>query len=871
MDVSTMPGVPGIWPQGHVDDAGVIAFDRSEFEQSVPVRFAKVVARCADRTAITGNGRSLSYRELDQRSSEVAQAILARSRTGSSCVAYLVDHSPDMVICALAALKAGKAFLCIHPGIPLAGQQDIVADAAPELLLADAAHAQAARSLAGDELPVLLLDEVGGEPSDAAPAPAPTADTPAAIFYTSGSTGRPKGVYKDHRMVLHRAWLCARYDAIGIGDRQTLMTYCSFVSSEPDVFGALLNGAQLELYDVGSQGLIDFGAWIDRRRITLLNPPVVLFRRYLATLAGTGLHPSVRQLSLTGEAVIPSDIQGWRRHFSPACTFRNRLSSTEAGHIAVTCALPGEVPETGVLPAPLPVSDKLLSVVDDDDRPVAAGEPGELVVSSAYLSLGYWRRPKQSAASFLHDPERPGCRRYRTGDMGRMLPDGRFELMGRRDGQVKIRGYRVETSEIERALMTLPGIKEAAVIALPAAEESTLAGFVVMRDGALFVAEALRAELRPVMPRWKIPAQLYPLASLPLTLTGKYDRQLLRRQALAVPAAAAVVAEAPAPEQDATVAGLTAIWEDLLGRTGIGSAQDFFDLGGDSLMAVELMLRIERRFGRSLTLGALVPEATIAALARLLARPGQPASIATLRPGDGEVPLFCIPPASGSALAYRPLARLLAQDQPVHVVQFDGDGAGSFEDLAAHCALQLRLAWPAGPYRLCGHSFGGVLAYETARQLRAAGQAVDLLAIFDARPPGARRRLPMRQRLPLYLRRLAALGPSAAANDLVQRLRAQLSPVPDAPAEAARLAALRSYRPPAYPGVVTLFRAEIGPDWLELEVAPQPFNGWEAFCAEVRLHVIPGDHFSMMQEPNLGRLAGILGACLAEDPSPGPA
>jgi amino acid adenylation domain-containing protein len=510
------------------DRVSAIPFDRAEFEQSIVTRFEKVAARCASQTALCGNGEEWTYDELERRSNQVARAILDRISPGIGCVAYLVDHSPNMVICALGALKAAKAYLCLHPTMPAAAQLDVVRDAAPDVLLTDASHETAARSLAGDDRSIILLEEIDSRYSAAPLGLKIDSSDPAVIFYTSGSTGRPKGVVKSHRTLLHRAWLCAQYDSISTTDRQSLLTYCSFASSEADCFGALLNGAALELFDVASRGFAGLRNWIDERQITLLHPPVVLFRRYLSRLEGSGLHPSVRLVALAGETVTASDLELWRHHFATSCALRHRFSSTEAGHIAVACVEPFASLLPGVVPLARPVEDKFLSVIDEAGSTVEEGDIGELVVRSAFLANGYWRREQESAEHFRIDANNPNQRLFRTGDMVR-LDDKGLVFLGRRDTQVKINGYRVEMPEIERALLSLPGVKEAAVIAEPRLGANALISFVVMKQGESFQPEALRGALRSVLPKWKVPAYIYSIEALPLTLTGKIDRQLLRQ------------------------------------------------------------------------------------------------------------------------------------------------------------------------------------------------------------------------------------------------------------------------------------------------------------------------------------------------------
>ncbi|MBZ9886025.1 AMP-binding protein [Mesorhizobium sp. CA10] len=547
----------------------MMTFDRAELEETIPARFDRVVRSHASHVAIGGERQQWTYGEVDRRSNQLARAILERTQPGQGCVAYLVDHSPDMVICALATLKAAKAFLCVHPGMPLAAQRDIINDAAPDLLLAGASHAMTAFNLVDDQRRVRLIQDIDARYSaDALHVPVDPGD-PAAIFYTSGSTGRPKGVVKSHRTVLHRAWLCARYDGVTFSDRQSLLTYCSFASSEADVFGALLNGATLELYDAASRGLADLKAWIDERRITLLHPPVMLFRKYLSMLDGSGLHPSVRLVALAGQTVIASDVEQWRLRFTTSCALRHRFSSTEAGHIAVASVAPGETPAAGTVPAPRPVTDKSLLVIDEDGQPVEPGGVGELVIRSAFLADGYWRQSSETARHFGTDSNFPGQRLFHTGDIGRLSSDDSLEFLGRRDDQVKIRGYRVETREIEQAFMLLQTVNEAAVVTELRQDAHSLAAFVVMRQGALFETDALRAGLRSILPQWKIPGRIQAVESLPLTPTGKIDKPLLQQflQARGGPVGDGQTVQSSDKKENAPSAKLIKIWKGLFART----------------------------------------------------------------------------------------------------------------------------------------------------------------------------------------------------------------------------------------------------------------------------------------------------------------
>ncbi len=260
--------------------------------------------------------------------------------------------------------------------------------------------------------------------------------------------------------------------------------------------------------------------------MTLLHPPVLFFRRFLATLENDAMFPSVRIVALAGDVVLPGDLENWRRHFSGSCMVLHRFSITETALLTVArighdTAIDPEVVDVG-----FPVPDKELVLVDEAGKAVAPGDIGELVVRSAYLAEGYWRRPAETAAVFRASGG-AGVRAYHTGDLGKFRNDGRFVFLGRRDHQVKIRGYRVDIREVESALLQFDDVAEAAVVVRREGGESKLVAFVVRRAGAQCDPATLRARLRAHLPEWKIPARFEAIASLPTTVTGKPDRQRL--------------------------------------------------------------------------------------------------------------------------------------------------------------------------------------------------------------------------------------------------------------------------------------------------------------------------------------------------------
>jgi amino acid adenylation domain-containing protein len=592
----------------------LLPFTRADIEQTVPLRFEQAVRCFPGLVALVGDGQRWTYIDLNRRVNQIAHAIKASTEPGIGCVAFLLNHSPEMVIAALAVLKAAKVYLAIHPGTPVTAQREIVRDAAPELMLTTAKFESRAREITSGACAILRLDDIDERYSDAAPQVMCKPCDPSTIFYTSGTTGQPKGVVKSHRAVLHRVWLSAQHDAIVPGDRQSLLTYCSFAASESDMFGALLNGATLCVFDIASKGLTSFSAWVDEEEITVLHPPVLLFRRFLSTLEGENLFPSVRLVALAGDRVLPSDVEEWKRHFSKSCSLTHRFSMTETALLTVSRVDHETVPEPGTVSAGRPVADKCLMLIDEAGEAVAAGGVGELVVKSSYIAEGYWRQPEETAAVFKPDPQVPGQRIYRTGDLGRFSHDGSFEFLGRRDHQVKIRGHRVDTREVDFAILQLEEVSEAATITRNENDEPQLVAFVVFKQGFQLDSSALRGRLREYLPDWKVPARFQSLPSLPMTLTGKVDKQRLEK-AVRDP----LTIESNCAETRLTIEQeLAEIWKTTLRLDAVGYDDSFFDLGGNSISAMIASNRIEQRYGIRLLPSEVLQNGTIGQLAELI-------------------------------------------------------------------------------------------------------------------------------------------------------------------------------------------------------------------------------------------------------------
>ncbi|MGE0449172.1 MAG: AMP-binding protein [Vicinamibacterales bacterium] len=766
-----------------------LIFAKTDLRTTIPARFEAVARAQPDRLALTGNGRRWTYDELNRQANRLAHAVRDRTTPGPGRVACLVDQSPEMIVAALAVLKAGKTCVAIHPGLPPHARAAVQQHAGAALLLTTVGLAADARATTTDALDVLCIDDPGRAEPDANPSPTSTSDDLALILYTSGSTGEPKGVAWSHRKLLHRVWLSTQYEAFTPDDRQSLLTHCYFAGPQADVYGALMQGAALCVFDVKVHGLAAFGGWLDAEGITLLRAPAALLRQFMAGLDERRTFPHVRAVSVGG-AVTPADVQQWKRHFPAPARLFLRFAISETAVVTVAPIDHDTAIDSASSLAGMPVPDKTLTIVDDEGRDVEQGTEGELVVTSTYLADGYWDGPSKTARAFPADPQQPGQCSFRTGDRGRLLPDGRFEFLGRRDDQVKIRGFRVELREVEAELRQDEAVSEAAVLAVRTDDQARLAAFVVPPVGVTCDAAALRARLSERLPDWKVPAQLHVVDALPMTLSGKVDRQRLVERARHLETDRARTLGSDDAGLDPFERAIAQQWRRILRSGPVARTDDFFLSGGDSLQATMLHLEVERIAGRRIPLELLFRTPTLGAMARAAQDLDQaspvsqaaavdaalPAVLVPFRRTGTQTPLFLVHGRMGRAVVRPEFLEILGADQPVYGLQAAGlDRTKMPQNTVPLMAQQyvdaIRAVQPTGPYFLGAACAGGIVVAEMANQLRAEGEVVGPLLLFDppAFPLGDRAR--WRRRLLEGRARLQKRFPSSRWNTAAALLR----------------------------------------------------------------------------------------------------
>jgi amino acid adenylation domain-containing protein/non-ribosomal peptide synthase protein (TIGR01720 family) len=541
--------------------------------------FEARVAESPDSTALVFGEEELTYAELNRRANRLAHHLRALGVGPEVLVGLCLERSVEMVVGLLGILKAGGAYLPLDPSYPVERLSFMLADAAAPVLLTQARLA--------DELPagwaqVVCLDEdwdtsIAGESAEN-PAAAASPDNAAYVIYTSGSTGRPKGVVVQHRGLCNLAEAQIRDFEIEPHSRVLQFASLSFDASVSEVFTTLIAGATLcvPAPEVPLHGDSLVGLLREQSITTVTLPPSVLMATAYAAL------PALKTLVVAGEACPPEVVARW----SDGRRFLNAYGPTEATVCATVCEKPGR---EGRPPIGRPIANAAVYLLDSQAQPVPVGVAAELHIGGAGLARGYLNRPALTAEKFIPDPfsAEPGARLYRTGDLARHLPDGNIEFLGRIDHQVKVRGYRIETGEVEAALMQSGGVRQCVVVARDDAAGKRLVAYVVSEEGsALNVSEA-REWLKERVPEYMIPAAFVSLSELPLNANGKIDRARLPEPGGERPELREAYAE-PTGEAEHVLAR---IWSEVLGVERVGVDDNFFSLGGDSILSIQIIAR----------------------------------------------------------------------------------------------------------------------------------------------------------------------------------------------------------------------------------------------------------------------------------------
>ena len=891
--------------------------------------FEAQVERTPEAVAVVCEGERLSYQELNARANRLAHQLQEAGVMPESLVALLLERGVNFVAAILAVFKAGGAFLPLDPEHPVARRAQIVQQSGCQLVLTEGAYGPELEAALGEgsagsqRARVIPIEALLRQRSPAKNLPLRSGPGNLAyIMYTSGSTGAPKGVMVEQGgMVDH---IFAKLADLGISQRDRV------AQNGPPCFdivvwqclAALVVGASVYVFrDEIAHDPLHLLEQLEEQQITILQavPSILRAVAQQAELLGEQRPrlAHLRWVAPTGDALLPELCRQWLKLYA-AIPLLNTYGSTECSddqcHYVISQPPGGDYP-LAIMSIGRPIQNMRTYILDARLQPVPIGVVGDLYIGGRGVGRGYLHDAQRTAEVFLPDPFGPqaGGRMYKTRDRARYLPDGNIEFLGRSDNLVKVHGLRIEPGEIEALLEQHAGVREAVVVATEATEAAEgrgrnkhLVAYVVPVQDEPCSSGELRSWLRGKLPEYMVPSAFMFLESLPLNANGKVERRALPAPELSRKTAQESYVAPVLPREQQ----LVQIWEELLGVQPVGIRDDFFELGGDSLLAVRLFDRIAQVCGKRLALATLFGGATIEQVARALGEETQAqtrAPLVVVQAGGSRRPFFFLHGQwTGGALYSRELARHVGPEQPFYLLEpyrFDGLAVPpTLQEMAAAHLETLRSVQPEGPYLLGGWCNGGLVAYEMARQLYAQDQAVDLLLLMDADAPAPKFKRDRRVivglcsllrlskakqvdwflvyrhlRLSFHHWRLHTFKHAGTTkrDELEPGVADEVSPRLDAiipSREALRQDwlsiydwAAAGYMPCSYPGKVTFF-------WTEEE--PWRREGWftmiEARLIEekkVDVHSIPGDHITSRTK-YLPILAEHVSTCLSKGLTP---
>ncbi|MBT0772834.1 amino acid adenylation domain-containing protein [Kineosporia sp. J2-2] len=688
----------------------------------LPDLFREQVFRTPTAVAVEGEGRTWTYATLLAVVEETATALRESGVGPGDRIAVMAERGPHLVGALLGVLEAGAAYVPLDPHLPEDRLAYMTEDSGARLLLTQ-------QSLLGSrpgDVPVLVLEDLaGGMRANLGPRSGEAGSDLAYVLYTSGSTGRPKGVAIPHHALINLLLSMRERTGFGPDDSLLAVTTISFDIAGLELFMPLLSGGRVVLCDSGtaSDG-VALCRRIEETGVTWMQATPTAWRMLRdagwAGRPGLGVLCGGEELPLDLAAFLAPRVRALHNVYGPTET---TIWSTE-----------GRVDPARGVDIGEPLANTQLYVLDSQGRGVEPGFPGELWIGGDGLALGYWDRPELTAERFVTGlPAAPQRRLYRTGDRARWTSEGRLLHHGRLDNQVKLRGYRIELAEVESVLQAVPGVATAVVVV----RDDNLVGYLVAEPGAELKAASVRAEAANFLPQYMVPGILMVLDELPLTANKKIDRNRLPRPVATSDAAF----EKP---RDAIEITLARLWSEILDLPQVGIRDNFFDIGGHSLLAVRLSAAIRAEWDVEVPVSVLLQHGTIAELGTIVRGGGaekRRTPVVVLREGEeGQDPLFLFHPFGGTVFCYVELTRHLPEGRPVVAieapgVESEGEAEVSVEEMAERYLGLIREIQPAGPYTLGGWCFGGVIAYEAAALLKASGEQVGPIAAIDSRAP----------------------------------------------------------------------------------------------------------------------------------------
>ncbi|MCP4414818.1 MAG: amino acid adenylation domain-containing protein, partial [Gammaproteobacteria bacterium] len=849
----------------------------TEYPENICIHelFEQQVKRTPDAIAVVCEGKQSTYQKLDQAANQLARHLLSSGAHSGMLIGIYTERSLEMVIALLGALKAGCAFVPLDPDYPQDRLAFMLEDSGMSMLLTTS-HLQ--DIVSGTDTKVVSLDadceEIAKESKENLNHPL-VPDSLACVIYTSGSTGKPKGVVIQHSSVVNRInWMISTYP-FSVDEICCQKTSIHFIDSLWEIFGPLSQGIQLVI--IPEQIVKDVPLLIkglETHQVTRITLVPSLLRALLEWEPNIQDRlPKLKTWITSGETLSVELARYFQQEF-PKSILLNLYGSTEVMGDASWHEVRQLKKDAVKVAIGRPIDNTEIFILDSYLQPVPVGVTGELYVSGVGLAQGYLNNKELTAEKFISNPfsDGSGSRLFKTGDLAHYLENGDIQYDGRIDHQVKIRGYRIEPGEIEVALQLHPDVGKAVVIARDdKTGDKRLVAYFVTESQQSVTAGDLRSFLEHALPNYMIPSAFVALETIPLTTSGKIDYKALPEADLG----STREDEFIAPRNETEIK-LAQIWQELLGIELIGINDNFFEIGGHSLIGVKLFSYIKNVYGVTLPLATLFVSPTIRGLANLISSDiesehEQTENVVVLKQGNDETPLFCL----YGILLYKDLADSINTDkticgvyltEEISVIENENENNdietfATIDNITRLYLDSIRAYQPEGPYYLCGSSFGGIIALEVARKIIDEGGLVNQVIMLDTLNPDFLTEFTIINKLKRHMKHLKADFLQYTWKMLEQKITCYLnnnsndSPndLMDKRAEL-RDQVLSKYEVENYSGKVLLITSS---EFSYFNLEGKNY-GWSDFIDDLEVFEAEGDHLGILKKGNVEVIANLL-------------
>jgi amino acid adenylation domain-containing protein len=840
-------------------------------QKTLPDLFADAANNHSSKTALRFGQKILSYKSLNEISNQLSSFLSEQKIQQRDIIALAVDRSPEMLISLLAIMKAGCAYVPVDPLYPQKRIEYMLQDSSAKILITLKKYKGRFQSSAKE----LLLDDILPDLSSYSKENIKsniTGSDLAYILYTSGSTGNPKGVQIEHHNLVN--FLLSMQKKPGIKSDESLLaiTTISFDIAGLELYLPLISGAELVLADTESakdgRVLLDI---VESQNITMMQATPSTWRMMIEA----GWQKKLPVKILCGGEALPKDLV--EKLLARGSSLWNMYGPTET---TIWSAVKQITVNEEAITIGRPIDNTQLFILDEYMKPLPEGSIGEIYIGGEGVARGYLNRPDLTGEKFINNPFPvfAGNKIYRTGDLGKFIEGGEVQCLGRIDHQVKIHGYRIELEEIEQALIKQKDIKEVVVVA----NQDRLAAYIVADNNTQLNEDRQQQQLanwkqnlKELLPEYMVPKDFVMMKALPLTPNGKIDRNALPKATQNIETQVKKFA-APRTDNEKLIAS---IWSELLDVKEVGIHDDFFEIGGHSLIAVQAMTMLEKETGKRLPLASLFEAPTVEKLSKLLTGENKQSSgydsLVPIKPEGAKTPLYIVHGFGMNVLLFNNVAKNMDADQPVYALQAKGlntdsldDSFETMEDIAGYYVSEILRQNPDGPYALAGYSLGGIIVFEMAKQLKAKGKEIKMLAMFDTYADNSNYFNPFllnvtkkfRRQFPkmLFILRSFARQPwqtflyqaefvkSKFRKLFVERRNKEEGPSYDKKLEAKYEYAYVHYKMTPYDGSIDLFKVKTRLYYLDDLI----FLGWKQFAQRgVNVYEIAGDHQTFLYPP----------------------